>query len=610
MQTLLASVIWFFALVSLASGFQTSDANMFRGNPLHTGTYESKSIRSLDGVAWRFSANGAIRSTPLISDNVIYFGSSDNFFYAVDIAMGTERWRFETGGAVTSSPAVANGAVYFSSRDGKIYALDVKNGKTRWSFEMGPEAPYAWEFDYYLSSPTIVGGSLFIGSGDGNVYALEAASGKLQWKYPTRCRVRSSPAVDAGVVYVGDVVGRLHAIDAETGKRKWVFEIAGAAMNPADFGFDRQAIISSPSLTPDLVLVGGRDGFLYAVNRESGTEQWRFDHKVSWVISTPAIHDGVVYAGTSDGQFIQAVELATGKEKWRAAARGPVWASPTVVGDAVYAGSFGGILYALDRETGAPLWDFRSGGILSSVIAHNEKVYFGSDDGNLYALVGSNEPSKHALLKRAVFWVEAKGFSWFRKDRDLYLRGFFEGEGYEVLNDTSLASFMADRLADGAPSVIVFASNFVPNSVLAASGDVPLLRRFLEKGRVVFLGPQPLAYVFDPQTGAVTGLDYSVPEKMLGIRYGGPDTRGYRGIYMVTPTAEGRRRGLESWWIGVASVDTSQVTTVLATDEVGRAGAWEKTFGGPKGTGLLQLWANRDLPDGLMCIKRVSEFGL
>jgi hypothetical protein len=49
---------------------------------------------------------------------------------------------------------------------------------------------------------------------------------------------------------------------------------------------------------------------------------------------------------------------------------------------------------------------------------------------------------------------------------------------------------------------------------------------------------------------------------------------------------------------------------VLALDEAGGAGAWVKSFGGPEGTGLVQLWISRDTPGPLTEIRAAVEYGL
>ena len=62
---------------------------------------------------WRFKTGDEVRSSPAVSNNIVYVGSNDNNLYAIDAVSGKEIWRFTTGNSVSSSPAVSNGVIYF-----------------------------------------------------------------------------------------------------------------------------------------------------------------------------------------------------------------------------------------------------------------------------------------------------------------------------------------------------------------------------------------------------------------------------------------------------------------------------------------------------------------
>ena len=140
-------------------------------------------------------------------------------------------------------------------------------------------------------------------------------------------------------------------------------------------------------------------------------------HRVRWafptgnrVVSSPVIQGATLYFGSDDGN-VYAVDAATGRQVWKHATRGPVPATPAVSGDTVYVGSYDGHFYALNAGTGALRWKFTTGGerhfeakglhgmtpmgqtffdlydlYLSSPVVVGDSVFFGSGDGNLYAL--------------------------------------------------------------------------------------------------------------------------------------------------------------------------------------------------------------------------------
>ena len=162
---------------------------------------------------WRFRA-GVIESPPLLRDGVLYFGSWDRKFYALDAKTHRVRWTFETGDKIKGGAAFANGTLYFGSYDGKVYALDARTGKLRWSRRAAPRNFYA--------TPAVAYGRVYIGNTDGRVYAFGAKSGDLLWARSTGDFVYSSAAVWNRTVYVGSLRRQLLCARRGDGRRALV----------------------------------------------------------------------------------------------------------------------------------------------------------------------------------------------------------------------------------------------------------------------------------------------------------------------------------------------------------------------------------------------------
>ncbi len=88
--------------------------SMFRGNSELTGIYNSKAVNNLEQVKFIFKTMGAIRSSPVISGGILYIGSNDENFYAIDGKSGKEVWKFKTKNAVFSSICITGNALYFA----------------------------------------------------------------------------------------------------------------------------------------------------------------------------------------------------------------------------------------------------------------------------------------------------------------------------------------------------------------------------------------------------------------------------------------------------------------------------------------------------------------
>jgi outer membrane protein assembly factor BamB len=77
--------------------------------------------------------------------------------------------------------------------------------------------------------------------------------------------------------------------------------------------------------------------------------------------------------------------------RWTFATDGPVISSPAVTQTVVYFGSDDGAMYAVSREDGREAWRFETGGpVRSSPAVADGKVFFGSYDGSFYALDASS----------------------------------------------------------------------------------------------------------------------------------------------------------------------------------------------------------------------------
>jgi eukaryotic-like serine/threonine-protein kinase len=416
-----------------------SDAPMFRGNPQHSGVYNADGVPAFSGVKWKFHTGGLVISSPAVVGDVVFVGSTDGNFYAVDRESGTLRWKFKAKSRITSSPAVSGGLVYFGAYDGNFYALDATTGQLKWKFQTAGERRYAGKhlhgsqpaaetmpdpFDFYLSSPVVWNGGVFFGSGDGNIYSLNAASGALQWKFKTGNVVHASPAIADGTLFIGSWDSYFYALDAATGKEKWRFK---TGEDPAIH--NQVGIQSSAAVVEGVVYFGCRDSNFYALDAATGQKKWAFSNKGSWVISSPAVQSGKVYFATSDSGLFYSMDAKTGSPIFSLKFQGwPMFSSPSIAGNLIYIGSHMGKLIAIDLTAQKISWTFETEGaktnaaawtnpdgtpnyeaafasdfyddmitgvskmmaigtILSSPVVVGRVIYFGCADGNLYALM-------------------------------------------------------------------------------------------------------------------------------------------------------------------------------------------------------------------------------
>lgn len=190
-------------------------------------------------------------------------------------------------------------------------------------------------------------------------------------------------------VYDAAGVPTLHGV-------KWTFKTAGK-------------IIGTPAIHNEALYVGSSGGILYAIDRATGAVKWQFNAKVR-IASSPAVDGGLVYFGAYDGSFYALAE-ENGQLKWKFETSGEhrfsakhlhgsqpatetmpdpfdcYLSSPVVWSGAVYFGSGDGNIYALEAASGTLKWKFKTGDVVhASPAIADGTLFLGSWDSNFYAL--------------------------------------------------------------------------------------------------------------------------------------------------------------------------------------------------------------------------------
>ncbi|HIC95446.1 TPA: hypothetical protein EYP12_02325, partial [Candidatus Bipolaricaulota bacterium] len=333
---------------------------------------------------------------------VIYFGSNDEHLYALN-ADGTERWKYPPEGEpslepIKTTPVVAQDRIYFGSDDGHLYVVD-SNGQFVWQFPAGGEPPIG----AVKAAPALLKDAsgaveaIYFGSDDGSLYALNP-DGSLRWKFTTGAFIWTTPAIGPdGTIYFGSGDGRLYALrDKEVrAEERWHFSTGSF-------------IKSSPVIFNETIYFGSSDGHLYALFLD-GTKKWQYPEEgkspIGAVESTPLVVEDkgatVIYFGSNEGSLYKLEDQGDEAIKqwqfheYEGISLGPVRSSPVKreEGDLIfiYFGSDDGTLYAL-RDRGATVgdeWVFPTRGAITGTPAIDEAtetLYLPSWEGHLYAL--------------------------------------------------------------------------------------------------------------------------------------------------------------------------------------------------------------------------------
>lgn len=216
---------------------------------------------------WVFPAKAAFVASPVLSEGVIFIGSVDHTFYAIEAnnttgVAGRLKWRFDTDGPIFSSAACAHGVVCFAEA-GKIYGLDTDNGEIKWTVPaVGP----------FESGVATDGDAFYITGWDNSCTAIDAASGAVKWRTTVGMGLaqtpgRAKPCVGGGRVYCAACDGALHCLDASSGMELWAVR-----SDPGDDPIGG----CPPVICGDQVIVAGEGikGTVMAFEQVHGARKW------------------------------------------------------------------------------------------------------------------------------------------------------------------------------------------------------------------------------------------------------------------------------------------------------------------------------------------------
>jgi outer membrane protein assembly factor BamB len=328
----------------------------------------------------------------------------------------TMHWKFKTNMPLFSSPVISENVVFVGSLDSTLYAVDLATGKLKWKFKTGGQI---------RSTVSMQGDQLFLYSGDAILYCLSKTSGKVLWSFKTIGGIlgerlydfadyfQSSPVYHNKRIFFGAGDGYVYAIDYNSGKLCWSFK-AG------------EIIHTTPSLYKDRLFIGSFDGNLYALRQEDGSLLWKFKtvgHRyfpTGQVQGNPVAKNDLVYFGARDYNFY-AIDVFGGHCHWNKSFLFG-WAMAATTGDsAIYLGtSDDRILLALDSKTGQELWrtDVKFN-IFGPPATSASIVYVGTLMGKIYGIDRKNGNIKWVFTTEGYKSNHLKYFNpddTFRKD--------------------------------------------------------------------------------------------------------------------------------------------------------------------------------------------------
>lgn len=335
----------------------------FRGNPALTGV-AATTLPDRLSVKWTYEAGDAIESSAAIEGGRVFVGSATGHLLALNLEDGRLLWKYPVEHAVgESSPAVAQGLVFVGDLGGVLHAVHAADGRRAWTFKTATEIK---------SSPVVIGDRVLIGSYDAKLYCLSLKDGSLLWELQTDNYIHATPAVVDGLVYLAGCDEVLHVVRLSDGKE----------VHTIPFGGNTGA---STAIAGGRAYFGTFNNEVLAIDVKARKPLWRYEHKERHFpfYASPAVVNGLVITGGRD-KMVHALDAASGRAKWTFMTRARVDSSPVVVGGRVYVGSSDGRFYVLGVDKGQKIYEYDAGAPLTaSPAVAAGRIVIGSLDGRL-----------------------------------------------------------------------------------------------------------------------------------------------------------------------------------------------------------------------------------
>jgi outer membrane protein assembly factor BamB len=342
------------------NGVVVAEGLVFGATPIEAFALDQKTGKEVWSVELARNAKEGIDMAPGYHDGLVYVstvpvnveefygGNGVGILWALDAKTGKKAWKFNTvpddlwssksvninsGGGLWYPPAFdKKGSMYIavgnpgpipgtekypwgSSRPGpnlytdSIVKLDAKTGKMDWYYQATPHDVNDWDLQDPPMLVTVGGREMVVGAGkSGLVVAVDANSGKLLWKTPV------------GIHNGHDDIGK----EAMEGKE--------------------------PKL-PVTILPGSLGGVIAPMSTDGK------------YVFAPVVNSSLTLSsqteksegGPGNGELV-ALDLATGKIKWKQKLATPAFGSATSVNDIVFTTTYDGNVSAFDASNGTVVW--------------------------------------------------------------------------------------------------------------------------------------------------------------------------------------------------------------------------------------------------------------
>lgn len=223
-------------------------------------------------------------------------------------------WRAVAGRGTVGAPAVGDRVTLVATVDRWVYALDTRTGQLFWRYR--GDAPYG-------AGPVTAAGRVFAATEgrEGKLTALALATGRRRWQANVG-DVGAPLALGDSTLHGATQQGVAFAFRSDNGRRLWTRTVGPTRSGPLLLG----RAVAYATLTDSLIVL----------DAATGSSLGRASLTVSTAAPLARLDDSTAVLSSPSGRVVAAA-VPSGRVRWEVDTREPVYGSPVVVGDTVYA---------------------------------------------------------------------------------------------------------------------------------------------------------------------------------------------------------------------------------------------------------------------------------
>jgi outer membrane protein assembly factor BamB len=292
-------------------------------------------------------------------------------------------------------------------------------------------------------APIVTNDAIYAASVDGSIVRIDPASGRQVWRISAGKALSAGVGADAGTIAVGTDKGEVLAFDAADGKAKWTARVS-------------TEVIAPPRVGDGVVAVLTGDGNVTALNAADGARKW-VNQRTAPALTVRNFAGGVstrgaLFVGTAGGRLL-ALDMNTGIVGWDATVANPrgateleriadVTSLPLIDGQQVCAVAYQGRVACFEVTRGTLNWS-RDVSSLYGLAGDGKNVYVTDDKGSVQAFdrsTGASVWKQDRLAERKIGGPQVIGTEFV---------AVVDVEGYVHLLASSNGAYVGRLQTDG-----------------------------------------------------------------------------------------------------------------------------------------------------------------